>query len=460
MGKKNTIYVCTECGYESLKYWGKCPECGNWNTLKEVGEKLLKNINGRASAAAPAETTRLGDVQITDEDRFSTDIPELDRVLGGGIVRSSLVLVGGEPGIGKSTLLMQAASSVSLKNKSVIYATAEESLSQLKGRLDRLNLDGSSILVSATTDMDSIIATAEKNEADLLIVDSIQTVRAAGIDSAAGTLTQVRECTSMLMNLAKTSGCAVFIVGHVTKQGTIAGPKTIEHMVDTVMYFENEARSFLRILRLNKNRFGSSEEIGVFEMSAEGLKCVPNPSNILLEDRNNRTSGSVVCAVMEGNRAILAEVQALASESSFQVPRRIATGYEYNRFVMILAVLEKMTGIKLDSLDIYLNVVGGVRIRETSSDLAIACAVVSSVMNRAVKPGFVIIGEIGLCGEIRNPGNVDRRIREAAALGFNTALIPKGSLKDASLRNQMEVIEISTLKQGIYRMFNSEKAGE
>lgn len=452
MAKARTVYVCTECGYESLKYWGKCPECGNWNTLKEVSGSELENINGRAKAPA-ASLTRLSEVGISADDRFTTGISELDRVLGGGIVKSSLVLVGGNPGIGKSTLLLQAAANVAASGKTVIYATAEESLSQLKGRLDRLGLDGSAIYAAAATDIDSITKTAREMDADLLIVDSIQTVRCRDVSSAAGTVSQVRECASLLMNHAKSSACSVFLVGHITKQGTIAGPKTIEHMVDTVMYFENESRSALRILRLDKNRFGSSEEIGVFEMTSGGLECVLNPSSVLLEDRHDRANGSVVCALMEGNRSILAEVQALATTSSFQVPRRIATGFEYSRFVLILAVIEKMTGMDLSGTDVYLNVVGGVKIRETASDLAAACAVVSSVLNRPVKAGTIILGEIGLCGEIRNPGSVDRRLRDAKALGFSKAVVPKGSVEDISSLSDITLIEVSTLSQCIRALF-------
>ena len=460
MAKNSTVYVCTECGYESLKYWGKCPDCGSWNTLKEISRKQLDEITGKSVSAAPVSIERLSDVKISEQDRFKTKIEEFDRVLGGGVVRSSLVLIGGEPGIGKSTLLLQSAANISQSEKKVIYATAEESLSQLKRRLDRLSLDGSEVYVLSTTDINAIIAAAGRTSADLLIIDSIQTVKDPDISSAAGTLSQVRGAAEKLMSYAKSSGCAVFIVGHITKQGTLAGPKTIEHMVDTVMYFENESKSNLRILRLNKNRFGSSEEIGVFEMTASGLRCVTNPSNILLEERSDRASGSVVCSLMEGNRSILCEIQALATKSTFQVPRRISTGYEYNRFVLILAVIEKLTNITLSDSDIYLNVVGGLRIRETSSDLAVACAVVSTVMNRPVEKGCVIIGEVGLCGEIRTPGNVDRRVRDAASLGFRKAVIPKGSLEGSESYPGMEIVEVSTLRQCIFSLFMKNRKGE
>lgn len=457
MAKSKTVYVCTECGYESIKYWGKCPDCGNWNTLKEISKRELDMVNRSFSSGPSPEVRNLSEISVTDEDRFTSGIEELDRVLGGGIVRSSLVLVGGEPGIGKSTLLLQCAANVSLDGKKVLYASAEESLSQLKRRLDRLELDGSKIMVLATSDINAVLKAAKDNSADLLITDSIQTVKNPDIESAPGTLAQVRESSERLMNYAKNSDCAVFLVGHVTKQGTLAGPKTIEHMVDTVIYFENEEKSNLRILRLSKNRFGSQEEIGIFEMTAAGLKCVNNPSRILLDRNLSDASGTTVCSVMEGNRSILREIQALAVKTTFQVPRRIATGYEYNRFVLILAVIEKMTGMNLSENDIYLNVVGGVRIKETSSDLAVAAAVVSSVLDRKLDPLTVIIGEVGLSGEIRNPGSVDRRIRDAKAMGFKKAVVPTGSVEEASTREGIEIIEVSSLAQCIYRLFSAKR---
>lgn len=456
LAKDKKIFVCSECGYESPKYWGKCPDCGNWNTFSEFSKKELDLVNSKNSVFTP-KVTNLKDVDIKEDIRFTTSISELDNVLGGGIVASSLVLVGGEPGIGKSTLLMQTAHNVSIIGKRVLYASSEESLSQLKLRLDRLGLKGSDILVLSNTDIEQIIESAKENKADLLIIDSIQTVRSSNIPSAPGTITQVRECTNLLMNFAKASNTSVFIVGHITKQGTIAGPKTIEHMVDTVMYFESESNSSLRILRLSKNRFGSSEEIGVFEMSRKGLKCVTNPSRLLLEDRENRSYGSVICSIMEGNRSVLIEIQALAMMSSFQVPRRVSTGFEYNRFVQILAVIEKMTNVKLHSTDVYLNVVGGVRVKETASDLAVACAVISSMLKKEIPINTIIIGEVGLCGEIRKINNIFKRIKEANSLGFKKAIIPRNSLdehEDISNLN-IEVIEISTLKECVFKLFNN-----
>jgi len=457
LAKDKKIFVCSECGYESPKYWGKCPDCGSWNTFSEFSKKELDLVNVKNSIFTP-KVTKLNDVDTNTDMRFSTGIKELDNVLGGGIVTSSLVLVGGEPGIGKSTLLMQTAHNVSINKKKVLYASSEESLSQLKLRLDRLGLRGSDILVLSNTDIEQIIESAKENKADLLIIDSIQTVRSSNIPSAPGTITQVRECTNLLMNFAKATNTSVFLVGHITKQGTIAGPKTIEHMVDTVMYFENETGSNLRILRLSKNRFGSSEEIGVFEMKGRGLECVTNPSRLLLEDRENRSYGSVICSMMEGNRSVLVEIQALAMPSSFQVPRRVSTGFEYNRFVLILAVIEKMTNVKLYNTDVYLNVVGGVKVKETASDLAVAAAVISSMMKREIPRDTVIIGEVGLCGEIRNINNTFKRLKEANALGFKTAIIPKNSMdkhEDISSLKNIDIIGVSTLKECVYKLFQS-----
>lgn len=454
MAKDKKIFVCSECGYESPKYWGKCPDCGKWNTFSEFSKKELDIVNNNANIVTP-KVKKLNDISADDDIRFSTSISELDRVLGGGIVASSLVLVGGEPGIGKSTLLMQTAYNISLTNRKVLYASSEESLTQLKLRLDRLKLKDGNIMVLSNTNIEQIIESAKENKVDLLIIDSIQTVRSTDIQSAPGTITQVRECTNLLMNFAKASNTSVFLVGHINKQGTLAGPKTIEHMVDTVMYFENETNSNLRILRLSKNRFGSSEEIGVFEMTKRGLECVTNPSKLLLEDRENRSYGSTICAAMEGNRSMLIEIQALATDSSFQVPRRVSTGFEYNRFVLILAVIEKMTNIKLHSTDVYLNVVGGVKIKETASDLAVACAIVSSVLKKEIRRDTLIIGEVGLCGEIRNVSNIYKRIKDAKSMGFTRAIIPFSASSDEELKNiDIEIVKVSTLKQTIFNLFN------
>lgn len=454
MAKDKKIFVCSECGYESPKYWGKCPDCGKWNTFSEFSKKELDIVNNNANIVTP-KVKKLNDISADDDIRFSTSISELDRVLGGGIVASSLVLVGGEPGIGKSTLLMQTAYNISLTNRKVLYASSEESLTQLKLRLDRLKLKDGNIMVLSNTNIEQIIESAKENKVDLLIIDSIQTVRSTDIQSAPGTITQVRECTNLLMNFAKASNTSVFLVGHINKQGTLAGPKTIEHMVDTVMYFENETNSNLRILRLSKNRFGSSEEIGVFEMTKRGLECVINPSKLLLEDRENRSYGSTICAAMEGNRSMLIEIQALATDSSFQVPRRVSTGFEYNRFVLILAVIEKMTNIKLHSTDVYLNVVGGVKIKETASDLAVACAIVSSVLKKEIRRDTLIIGEVGLCGEIRNVSNIYKRIKDAKSMGFTRAIIPFSASSDEELKNvDIEIVKVNTLKQTIFNLFN------
>lgn len=444
MAKDKKVFVCETCGYESPKYWGKCPDCGSWNTLYEMSKKELDMVNAKPKVFTP-KVKALSDVTNEDDSRFLTNITEFDNVLGGGIVKSSMILVGGEPGIGKSTLLLQTASNVS-KTKKVLYASSEESLTQIKLRLNRLNLQGDNILVLSNTNIDSIINSAKEHKVDLLIVDSIQTVSSDEISSAPGTITQVRECTNTLMNFAKTTNTSIFLVGHITKQGTLAGPKTIEHMVDTVMYFENEVNSDLRILRLSKNRFGSSDEIGIFNMTRKGLVGVKNPSSVLLEDRRNRGSGSVICTSMEGNRAILVEIQALAMHSSFQVPRRVSTGFTYNRFVVMLAVIEKMTNVKLYDLDIYLNVVGGITFRETSADLGVICAVISSVLNKQVDKDTIILGEVGLCGEVRKVNNTYKRLKEASGLGFKSAIVPKYSLNE-------EVEDVSSLNMDIKEVY-------
>lgn len=454
MAKDKKIFVCSECGYESAKYWGKCPDCGSWNTFSEFSKKELEIVNHKQNIFTP-KITNLNDIDTNEEIRFSTKISELDRVLGGGIVPSSIVLVGGQPGIGKSTLLTQSAYNVSLEDKKVLYASSEESLTQLKLRLDRLGLKGGNILVLSNTNIEQIIESAKENKIDLLIIDSIQTVKSENIPSAPGTITQVRECTNTLMNFAKATNTSIFLVGHITKQGTIAGPKTIEHMVDTVMYFENEANSDLRILRLSKNRFGSSEEIGVFEMTNKGLECINNPSKLLLSQMESRSYGSVICALMEGNRSMLVEIQALAMQSSFQVPRRVSTGFDYSRFVLILAVIEKMTNVKLFQTDVYLNVVGGIKVKETASDLAVACAVISSILKKEIPKDTIIIGEVGLCGEIRNVNNIYKRIKDARSMGFTKAIIPKYTSENEQIETLgMEVIKVSSLKQTIFHLFN------
>ncbi|MBR6728798.1 MAG: DNA repair protein RadA, partial [Clostridia bacterium] len=405
--KQKTKYICNHCGYEAAKWMGKCPACGEWNTLEEALVRTEKAA--RTVSITPAKPTPLNEVDVTDYSRISCGIGELDRVLGGGVVRGSLILVGGDPGIGKSTLLLQLAANLE-KQATLFYVSGEESEKQLKMRADRLSTEAPSFLVLSETDITAIRAALDEVRPDILIIDSIQTMYHPDITSAPGSVSQVRESTLTFMRYAKENGTAVFVVGHVTKDGAIAGPKVLEHMVDCVLYFEGERNHSYRVLRAVKNRFGSTNEIGVFEMSDKGLMEVENPSLMLLEGRPEKTSGSAVVCTLEGTRPVLAEVQALVSPSGFGTPRRMATGMDYNRVNLIIAVLEKRVGLNLTNQDSYVNIVGGIRLDEPAVDLAAALAIASAFRNKPIESSLAAIGEIGLTGELRAVSQIERRL--------------------------------------------------
>lgn len=448
MGKLKSKYVCQECGYETPKWLGKCPGCNEWNTLvEEIYEKKSKSIVTMDYTQGKIE--KLVDVKVEEEERESTNIQELNRVLGGGVVKGSLILVGGDPGIGKSTLLIQTAHNISSRGLKVLYVTGEESAKQVKLRADRLGVKSDNLYILAETNMEIVKKTVEDLNPDVLIVDSIQTVYNPEITSAPGSVSQVREVTSLLMRLSKTKEIATFIVGHVTKQGSIAGPRVLEHMVDTVLYFEGERHNTYRVLRAVKNRFGSTNEIGIFEMRDVGLVEVENPSEMLLSGRPTSSSGSVVVPSIEGTRPMLIEIQALVSQTAFGMPRRVATGIDYNRVVLMIAVLEKKAGLQLQGSDAYINIIGGLQIKEPAVDLGIICAIASSFKESAINSDTVVMGEVGLTGELRTISFIEQRIKEASKLGFKTAIIPKSNLKGLRFDSNMEIIGVNNVREAL-----------
>ncbi len=421
--KSKVVYVCSECGYESAKWIGKCPGCGGWNTFAE--DVVVTSKSSKKVAQSFSTPVKLSTVDTAKDPRIVCGIGELDRVLGGGLVRGSLVLVGGEPGIGKSTILLQLIKSLE-QNTNFFYVSGEESEKQLKMRADRLGIQ-QDFYVLTETDINAAIKHAETIAPDILIIDSIQTMYNPDIASAPGTVSQVRDVTLSLMKLAKERSISVFVVGHVTKDGALAGPKVLEHMVDCVLYFEGERHQSHRILRAVKNRFGSTNEIGVFEMTGEGLKEVKNPSSMMLEGRPEKTSGSTVICTLEGTRPLLAEVQSLVAPTTFPAPRRMTTGADYNRVNLLIAVLEKRVGLNLSNQDIYVNIVGGMRIDEPAADLGIICAVASAFKNKDIDPEIALIGEVGLTGELRAVNQIDKRLNEMKKLGFSKCIIPESN---------------------------------
>ncbi|MBQ8687900.1 MAG: DNA repair protein RadA [Ruminococcus sp.] len=451
MAKSKMVYRCTECGFETSKWNGRCPSCGTWNSLEE--DILMPSPVGRAGGASRKKTDlsdriqELNSITTDDDVRYHTGCGELDRVLGGGLVKGSIVLIGGEPGIGKSTLLLQICQYLG-EEHSVLYVSGEESARQIKLRAKRLGVDTESLYLLTATDAQSICDTIVSCEPDIVIIDSIQTMQIPEIASSPGSLTQVRECTNLFMQTAKTQEIPIFIVGHVNKEGTIAGPKVIEHIVDTVLHFEGERHLSYRLLRAIKNRFGSTNEVGVFEMVSKGLQEVPNPSAMLLSERPLDVSGTCVTCVLEGTRPILAEVQVLATKSGFASPRRTSNGIDYSRMTIIIAILEKHLGFLFNTLDVYLNVVGGFQLREPSGDLAVAMCLYSSLVDRPINPRLAAFGEIGLGGEIRSVSYLQQRLREAERLGFELCIVPKHSLEkiDTSIF-RMKVVGVTTLKQ-------------
>ena len=425
---KETVFFCTECGYESKKWLGQCPACHSWNSFSE--EPVVRSTGSKASsektkARLAKKPVRLSDIDANAETRMDTGFPEFSRVLGGGIVPGSLVLIAGDPGIGKSTLLLQTAVSSASGGRSVLYISGEESLAQIRLRADRIgHMDGDLRFLSET-DLSEIESVIGKERPDICILDSVQTMYSTDIASAPGSVSQVRECAQRMMMLAKEENIAIFLVGHVTKEGTVAGPRVLEHIVDTVLYFESGDNGAFRILRSAKNRFGSTNEIGVFEMGHEGLSEVSDPSELMLSDRPEHASGTVVTCLLEGTRPILAEVQGLVCESAFGMPRRQASGIDYNRLSLLLAVIEKRGGLPLGRCDAYVNVAGGMKVSEPSADLAVIAAVFSSMRDIEIPDDTIVFGEVGLSGEVRSVRQAEERIKEARKLGFRRCILPR-----------------------------------
>ena len=446
--KQKSVYLCSDCGYESPKWFGKCPSCGAWNTMSEF--KIQPESAARGTNSFPRGASRpvpLSEIESGDEARFHSGIGELDRVLGGGAVHGSFVLVGGEPGIGKSTLLLQMCQEM-CRNAKVLYVSGEESLRQIKLRAARLQISSPELYILSETDMEQIIQETEQMEPDILIVDSIQTVYKRDLTAAPGGTTQIKECAMSLMQYAKNKNVTIFIVGHVNKEGTLAGPKILEHMVDCVLYFEGETTGPFRCLRAAKNRYGSTNEIGVFEMSDHGLLEVNNPSAAMLAGHPQGASGNCIACVMEGSRPLLAEVQALAAKTQFGVPRRTAAGVDYNRMVLLLAILEKRCGFFLSSSDVYVNVVGGMRLDEPAVDLPMVLAIASSFRDKPLPEGVMGFGEIGLTGELRAVSGAAQRINEAYRLGFHTCIMPMQHI-DETLTKKMNVVRVRTAADAV-----------
>lgn len=445
MGKIKTNFVCQECGYESLKWMGKCPGCGSWNTMVE--ELQQKDVTSPIVTISKPLT--INEIEIVEEERYTTYLEELDRVLGGGIVKGSLILVGGDPGIGKSTLLLQVASNISSKGKIVLYVSGEESARQIKLRAKRIDIKEDRLYILSETNLASIEKYIIEIKPHVVIIDSIQTIYRAELQSAPGSVSQVREATSVLMRIAKTLNISIFIVGHVTKEGSIAGPRVLEHMVDTVLYFEGNRYHTYRILRAVKNRFGSTNEIGVFEMREKGLVEIKNPSELLLSGRPSNVSGSCVVCSMEGTRPVLVEIQALTCATSFGMPRRMATGVDYNRVILLMAVLEKRVGMQVQTFDAYVNVAGGLKLDEPACDLGIICSIASSFRNIPIDTKTIVIGEVGLTGEIRGVSLIEKRILEAKKLGFSRCVIPKENVRGIDIPNGISIIPASNIHEAL-----------
>ena len=450
MAKLKNVFFCTECGYESSKWMGQCPACKTWDTFAEE-PPLKKGEKSRSTGILP-EPQLLSAVSATENNRVSTGLQEMDRVLGGGIVVGSLVLVGGDPGIGKSTLLLQICKELTDKQHRVLYISGEESLHQIKMRADRLGIFKGELLLLSETNLDNIEVIINKNKPEIVIIDSIQTMYKEEIGAAPGSVSQVRETTSVLMHMAKGLNISIFIVGHVTKEGVVAGPRVLEHMVDTVLYFEGENKASYRILRGVKNRFGSTNEIGVFEMMDQGLREVTNPSEYMLQGKPEDEPGSVVAASMEGTRPILVEVQALVCQTNFNMPRRTAAGTDYNRVNLLMAVLEKRIGLQMASMDAYVNVAGGMRINEPALDLGIVLAILSSYRNLALDSRTICFGEIGLTGEVRGVSMADQRVAEAEKMGFKVCILPKTNA-DSIKKTGMKLIGVKNIRE-LNRLFS------
>ncbi len=449
-GKARSVYVCSECGYESPKWFGKCPGCGQWNTMnEEIREaKPKKYISSEQHySTPPSRAIPITQINTSEDERYHTGMSELDRVLGGGIVKGSLILICGEPGIGKSTILLQICGFLG-KGHKILYVSGEESAKQIKLRAVRLGVENDNIYILSETDIQAVIEQIREEKPDLVMVDSIQTMNFTDLSSAPGSVSQVRECTSAIMRAAKSLEIPVIIVGHVNKDGAIAGPKVLEHIVDTVLYFEGDRQLSYRILRAVKNRYGSTNEIGVFDMDENGLHQVENPSMALLSGRPKNVSGTCVTCMMEGSRPILAEIQGLATTTGFGTPRRMSTGFDYNRMSLLLAVLEKREGYYFSNLDAYVNVVGGLRLDEPAGDLAVALALVSSLKDKPINDKTIVFGEIGLAGELRSVAQTETRIGEASRLGFEKCIFPYNSLSRIHHHfDGIELINVKNVKQ-------------
>ncbi len=450
--KEKSIYTCQQCGYQSPKWLGRCPDCNQWDTLVE--ERVpARRAGGRPAPPAGVPPLPFSEVAASEEDRLRCGLAEFDRVLGGGVVPGSLVLIGGDPGIGKSTLLLQAVARLAQAGPA-LYVTAEESARQVKLRGERLGVSAKSLFLLPETSLETILDRVRELSPSFLVIDSIQTIFTSALDSAPGSVSQVRECAGRLMRLAKGEGIPTFLVGHVTKDGAIAGPRMLEHMVDTVLYFEGDAGHPYRILRAVKNRFGSTNEIGVFEMKEGGLAEVTNPSELFLAERPEGAAGSVVVPSLEGSRPILVELQALVGGSSFGTPRRTAIGFDHNRVALLVAVLEKKVGLSLLAQDIFLNVAGGVRLDEPAVDLGVVAALASSHLNRPVAQRTILFGEVGLAGEVRAVSRPELRVREAARLGFERCLLPAGNLKNLEAPPGMELIAVRSAAEALDGLFD------
>ena len=444
MSKSRVKYICSSCGYESLRWLGKCPECESWNSFTE--EIIETSKRKPVISKSKYELNTIETISANEEDRIKTGINEFDRVLGGGLMPGSVILLGGDPGIGKSTLAMQAAANIKQK---VLYATGEESEKQIKLRASRLKLNSPEFYVQAETNLSDILGAINQLSPSVVVIDSIQTMYRAELDNSPGTITQIRECTALLMEEAKKKHYSVIIIGHVTKEGMIAGPKLLEHMVDTVIQFEGESNYSFRILRAQKNRFGSTNEIGVFEMHEDGLREVKNPSELFLSEREKQTPGSVVTSSIEGTRPILLEVQALVTPSNYGYPQRVSNGFDQRRLSILLAVLEKRANVRVSATNVFVNIAGGIRITEPAADLAVSVAIASSLTEKVIDNQAIIIGEVGLGGEIRSVGHIDKRIQEAEKLGFKSVIIPSGNEKGLKISDRIKTHFIDNLKQAI-----------
>ncbi|CDC18871.1 dNA repair protein radA [Clostridium sp. CAG:306] len=450
MAKLKTKWICQNCGYETAKYLGKCPDCGQWNTLVEEVFELISPSQAAKTVLNDTIPCLINDIEIDRSIRFTTGIEEFDRVLGGGLVQGSIVLLAGDPGIGKSTILLQTGKAICKDGRTALYVSAEESASQVKLRAQRLGVQSNSLYIYSQTNFEAIKRQIDEIKPQILIIDSIQAVYTDSVTSSPGSVSQIRECTNILMDIAKNKNITVVVIGHVTKEGNIAGPKVLEHMVDTVIYFEGDRYKSYRLLRCMKNRFGTTNEVGVFNMCDDGLHEISNPSELFLNERTqNNTPGSVIIATNEGSRPLLIEIQALVGTTSYPSPRRVSNGIDYNRLLQILAVLEKRIGLNLSKQDVYVNVIGGLEIDEPAADLGVALAVATCARDVCVSPDTVIVGEIGLSGEIRAINNLDKRIKESEKLGFKKIIVPQtNTLKKEEFKN-INIVQVKRLMDAI-----------